>query len=88
MRTIELKRVGTVPAKAAEEFVPGDVIALDHGYTLKVISTAREATSIKMVVEHVPEENEFWDGESTHVEEYIPTELLGIAERHGNEGLC
>lgn len=87
---IELKEIGIVPAKRAGDFGFGDIIALDFGYTLRVIEVkpSIDGTMVRMFVQHVPEENEFYDGESFHYVEYASSILLGIAERHGNEGLC
>ena len=87
---IELKEVGGVPAKKANEFVFGDVIACDYGYTLRVIEVvpSKDGTKVRMFVQHVPEENEYYDGSSFHYVEYPASEVLGIAKRHGNEGVC
>lgn len=84
---IELKGVGKVPAKKANEFEFGDVIACDYGYTLRVIEvkSSMDGTKVRMMVQHVPEENEYYDGSSFHHVEYSGGEILGIAEMHGNE---
>ncbi len=89
MPTIKLKEVGEVQAKSAGEFKPGDIVQQAYGYTLKIEKIIFEtADNITFLVEHVPEECEFWDGAYNHQETYQKNELLGIAVRHGNEGLC
>lgn len=88
-KRIQIIGVGAVPAKPACEFTPGEVIQREHGYTLKVVKIIfQDAEVITFEVEHVPEETEFWDWKYTHQEVYCKSELLGIAKRHGNEGLC
>jgi len=90
MNKVELKEVGEVPAKKANEFVFGDIIACDYGYTLRVIEVrpSMDGAKIRMTVEHVPEENEFYEGSSFHEVEYAAGVMLGVAEKHGNEGWC
>lgn len=90
MRKINLKEVGEVPAQKANEFKFGEVIVLDYGYTLKVIEvkSSIDGSKVRMFVQHVPEEDEYFDGESFHHVEYESGQFLGIADRHGNEGLC
>lgn len=86
MKKIELKEVGTVPAKRAGDLKPGEVIALDYGYTLKVIEVrpSIDGSKVRMMVQHVPEENEFHNGSSFHHVDYISGALIGIAENHDN----
>lgn len=76
---IQVPNVGVVPAKPAGEFRPGEVIQQSYGYTLEVTDILSETEDkITFKVLHVPEENEYWDGKSSHIEVFHKSDLLGL----------
>lgn len=86
---IQIPGAGKVKAKYARDFQPGEVIQQAHGYTLKIEKIISEdGDKITFEVEHLPQESEYWDWQPTHQQTFRKNDLLGIAKRHGNEGLC
>lgn len=83
MPEIILKEVGSVPAKRAGDFKVGEIIAKHYGYVVKVleVESSIDGSKVRMKVEHVPEEREFYDDRSWHHEEYESSEMLGIGVR-------
>lgn len=66
------------------KFRPGDIIQQAHRYTLRVQQILDETDDkITFRVLHAPEEDEYWDDNSTHVEVFRKSDLLELPSKMG-----
>jgi hypothetical protein len=75
------------PAKVARDLIVGDIIVEEFGFTLKVREiVSHNSIGLKLIVEHQPEENEYYNGNDCHEENFLVDDIVGIGKVHG--GFC
>lgn len=73
---------GSMPAKRADELVPGDIFYTSAGTKLIVIETKiLEDGKIELLVDHPIQEYEYFDDNSTHYVKFSPGNMFGVERK-------